>query len=188
MRKLARNVRQARWRDWSFWGLALICHMSITRTYGVKRIPSYAGPFVAFVERLDNCPPPPVAASNISVRLTHFKPSRPMDKQYAWGSFTWPLDMDDESYLNMHLDKWANNQWKQNFFVFNFKNKACTVMRDYMPAAKFIFDVAKSAGATSEKGKCIMPETVKVKAFPFCFGRVFDTDAQKTTKVLLICD
>ncbi|KAJ1526615.1 hypothetical protein ONE63_008201 [Megalurothrips usitatus] len=136
-------------------GAHLLFALLVAETRG-RSIPSAVGPYHIAVERIDDCMPP--MASKVHVRFSHFNPSRPTDAQYAWGSYYWAVDTDDASYFKMHISKWSNNQWKPNFFVFNFKVKGCSVLRDLLPVTKaLVFDVAKSAGASYERANCFVP-------------------------------
>ncbi|XP_052129802.1 uncharacterized protein LOC127750990 [Frankliniella occidentalis] len=62
--------------------------------------------------------------------------------------------------MTVILDVWANNRWKENAFILNFKNKACTNFKNNSPS--FFEHLFKKI-----KGPCIIrPGVYELKDAP----------------------
>ncbi|XP_034256781.1 uncharacterized protein LOC117654311 [Thrips palmi] len=92
----------------------------------------------------------------MSVRPSHFNPSRPFDRQTLTGYFKPKVNVTNNNWARVDLAVRSNNQWKDNAFVLNFRNSACSTMREHVP--DFFRIVAKHSGATTDtKAPCVIP-------------------------------
>ncbi|KAJ1520324.1 hypothetical protein ONE63_004523 [Megalurothrips usitatus] len=73
------------------------------------------------------------------VRVSHFNPARPKELQRVTGNLSFPTPFSDHFGAKVVLDARSNNQWKENAFVFSFKNKACTMSQVHIPDAFRVF-------------------------------------------------
>ncbi|XP_052124572.1 uncharacterized protein LOC127749637 isoform X2 [Frankliniella occidentalis] len=119
-----------------------------------KAINSFAGPYVAYADRFINCEQQ--YAWRMYLRATHFNPQKPNELQLLNGNLTATKGFDDNCWAKVYLDIRNNNQWKENAFVFEFKDKACTTLRTNLPGPANIF-FGKGNG---ERKPCVIPPGV----------------------------
>ncbi|KAE8740518.1 hypothetical protein FOCC_FOCC013963, partial [Frankliniella occidentalis] len=68
-------------------------------------------------------------------RTTHFNPQKPNENQTVSCRIIIKERIDDSWWVTAFADKWSNNQWKKNYFVFHFPIAACTSMRTNAPGS-----------------------------------------------------
>ncbi|XP_026289006.2 uncharacterized protein LOC113213990 [Frankliniella occidentalis] len=140
--------------------LALISPLGI---HG-KVLNNFMGPFIAYTERFSLC------ESNNQplpwrwhLRGTHFNPAKPRESQLLTGNITgekYPLD--NKSWAKVVIDVRSNNQWKENGFIFSFKDKACQNFKDHIPTVYELFFKKNET-----KGECkIEPGVYEVENGP----------------------
>ncbi|XP_034240057.1 uncharacterized protein LOC117644589 [Thrips palmi] len=119
-----------------------------------KNINTFAGPYIVNLRMLEACPSD--GTLEINVRPTHFNPSRPFDLQLLTGNVSVKEDIEDRFYANINVAVWANNQWKENFFIMTFPQCGCTAAREQAPDVFRI--IADHSGAEMDKKKpCRIP-------------------------------
>ncbi|XP_052128452.1 uncharacterized protein LOC113215105, partial [Frankliniella occidentalis] len=110
--------------------LTLLCKDGI---HG-KAINSFAGPYTAYIERFYTCENNVAMAWRVYFRTSHFNPQKPRELQRLTGNVTGVnVTLDDSLWCKVYFDVWAQNQWKENAFVFKFQDKACTMLRVLTP-------------------------------------------------------
>ncbi|XP_052125610.1 uncharacterized protein LOC127749832 [Frankliniella occidentalis] len=128
--------------------LAVMCHEG---THG-KRFNSLVGPFIASVDRYYMCEPNNRPLPwRWHLRTTHFNPHKPKELQHLTGNITANETFDDSCWGRVILDAWSNNQWKENAFVFYFKNNGCKAFKENIPG---LYDLVFKK--TETKGTCKM--------------------------------
>ncbi|KAE8739800.1 hypothetical protein FOCC_FOCC014692 [Frankliniella occidentalis] len=97
-----------------------------------KNIPTFAGPWIADVKRVYACDHP---KNELRLRsnITHFNPARPFAPQTLTAFANFTHDLDDSQWARGKVDIRSNNQWKENAFVLNFRNRACTAAKENLP-------------------------------------------------------
>ncbi|XP_052129807.1 uncharacterized protein LOC127750993 [Frankliniella occidentalis] len=111
--------------------LALLCQKG---THS-KAINSFAGPYTLYTERFYMCElNRSFPAWGWHFRTTRFNPYKPREIQLLTGNLTVSQPMDDSSWGKIVMDVWAHDQWKENSFVFEFKNKGCTNLKQNIPS------------------------------------------------------
>ncbi|XP_026289822.1 uncharacterized protein LOC113214601 isoform X2 [Frankliniella occidentalis] len=151
--------------------LALMCQQAI---HG-KRYNSLVGPYVAYGELFYSCDPNNTTLPwNWHLRASHFNPYKPKELQLVTGNVTGVnVAIDDSCWAKVVVDLWSNNQWKENAFIFYFKNGACHALTDNMPG--FYEQFFKTQMMQENKGRCIVkPGVYKVNNTPvdWTFPRV----------------
>ncbi|XP_052130011.1 uncharacterized protein LOC127751074 [Frankliniella occidentalis] len=110
--------------------LATFCIVSAT----AKSIPSFAGPYIPVVQKIYMCGKNPSENPALFfLKVSHFNPVKPHEKQNITGNITLPFGADDSYWVQTRVDKWSGNQWKENFFVFRFPGGICTSGRANAP-------------------------------------------------------
>ncbi|XP_034246208.1 uncharacterized protein LOC117648101 isoform X2 [Thrips palmi] len=119
-----------------------------------KFIPSFAGPYTAFVHTIDACPSDGTFV--LQFRPTHFNRARPNERQRVTGNATVKKPVTDNFWSTVNLAVRANNEWKENFFVNKFSRQGCTAIRLHSPE---LFNlVVKYTGASADKNApCVIP-------------------------------
>ncbi|KAK3921736.1 Urease subunit beta [Frankliniella fusca] len=79
------------------------------------------------------------------LRPSHFNPLKPAELQLLSGNMTLTVPITDSLAGNASLDRWSNNQWKENAFVGVFPNGACRHTRGNIPG---VFEVFFKPGNT----------------------------------------
>ncbi|XP_052121116.1 uncharacterized protein LOC127748984 [Frankliniella occidentalis] len=102
-----------------------------------KAINSLAGPYTAYADRFYNCERKTAWAWYI--RATHFNPLKPNELQLLTGNMTSERPVDDKCWLKVYLDTRSNNQWKENAFIFEFRDKACNTLQVHTPGFYNVF-------------------------------------------------
>ncbi|XP_052127427.1 uncharacterized protein LOC113209068 [Frankliniella occidentalis] len=117
-----------------------------------KAINSFAGPYIFYAERIYMCENNAEMAWRWHFRASHFNPQKPRELQRLTGNLTGVnVTIDDSLGAKILLDIWAQNQWKENAFLFSFKDKACTLIRVLAPT--FYGQILKQK---ETKGDCIL--------------------------------
>ncbi|KAK3915847.1 Glycerol metabolism operon regulatory protein [Frankliniella fusca] len=102
-----------------------------------KWIPSYAGPFVLYMDRMYSCPPPDNKENmfDVHIRPSHFRsPSLVQTTlQTLDGNFTWKTTVDDSWVGVLKSDLWNNNQWKENSILYRIPRGFCSTIRTNFP-------------------------------------------------------
>ncbi|XP_052129906.1 uncharacterized protein LOC113207100 isoform X2 [Frankliniella occidentalis] len=90
------------------------------------------GPWIADVKRVYACDHP---KNELRLRsnITHFNPARPFAPQTLTAFANFTHDLDDSQWARGKVDIRSNNQWKENAFVLNFRNRACTAAKENLP-------------------------------------------------------
>ncbi|XP_052126203.1 uncharacterized protein LOC113215181 isoform X2 [Frankliniella occidentalis] len=96
-----------------------------------KAIKSFAGPWIVYADRFSVCENEGDWKWNL--RVTHFNPQKPNDLQLISGNLTVSRSVNDSSWARANLAVRNNNQWKQNAFIFEFKDKACSLVTVHIP-------------------------------------------------------
>ncbi|XP_026284263.2 uncharacterized protein LOC113210464 [Frankliniella occidentalis] len=101
-----------------------------------KAINGVLGPFIAYTERFYLCEPNDRPLPwRWQFRTTHFNPAKPRDVQLLTGNITGVnVTFDNKQWVRVIIDVWSNNQWKENAFIFYFKNKGCMSLRENIPS------------------------------------------------------
>ncbi|XP_052125380.1 uncharacterized protein LOC113214178 isoform X2 [Frankliniella occidentalis] len=136
--------------------LALMCSTAIHGRY----INSVMGPYTAYGERFYMCEPDNRPLPwRWFVRTTHFNPLRPNELQRMTGNVTSTSGIiDNSNWATTIIDIRSNNQWKENAFVFKFKNQACQIAKVHAPAFyKLVFKKREVNGACIFHPVPIMP-------------------------------
>ncbi|XP_052126728.1 uncharacterized protein LOC127750128 [Frankliniella occidentalis] len=117
-----------------------------------KAINSFAGPYICYVDRFYNCENNVELAWTFRLRVSHFNPQKPRELQRLTGNITGVnTTVDDSLGVKIIVDLWAQNQWKQNAFIYPFPDKGCTLIRVLVP--HFYSQILKQK---ETKGKCIL--------------------------------
>ncbi|XP_026287610.1 uncharacterized protein LOC113212946 [Frankliniella occidentalis] len=100
-----------------------------------KVINSLIGPYITYGERFYTCEPVnPTLPWKWYIRHSHFNPRKPKELQRLTGNVTGSTySYDDSCWGKAVVDVRSNNQWKENAFVFDFKNNPCRAFRENMP-------------------------------------------------------
>ncbi|XP_052130072.1 uncharacterized protein LOC113205615 [Frankliniella occidentalis] len=119
-----------------------------------KNINSFAGPFSLYAERYYMCELNRSLPWEWFIHASRFNPYKPRENQKLTGNFTARnLPADDSWWGTIILDLWANNQWKENAFVFTKKNDACTAIKVNIPGFYELFNKKRET-----KGRCIIKQ------------------------------
>ncbi|KAK3922671.1 Spermidine/putrescine import ATP-binding protein PotA [Frankliniella fusca] len=142
MSAVQRSVREVRWRKRqllvnhsSFWLMCIfgVLRYSTVQGEGSKAINSFAGPYIAYADRIYMCDPDRQHKMAWALRTSHFNPRKPAELQLISGNLTLTLPLTDSLAGNATVDRWANNQWKENAFQGVFPNGACRHTRRNIP-------------------------------------------------------
>ncbi|XP_026281095.1 uncharacterized protein LOC113208356 [Frankliniella occidentalis] len=116
--------------------LALMSHSGILG----KAINSIMGPYIFYLERMYACEPQKQALPwRWYFRTTRFNPYKPREPQLLTGNMTGDAAVDDSCSGKIKAAVWSNNQWKENAFVFAFKNRVCTSLKENVPSVWDLF-------------------------------------------------
>ncbi|XP_034238461.1 uncharacterized protein LOC117643598 [Thrips palmi] len=112
--------------------LGLVFGPHIANSKAGKAINSYAGKYIVYTDTFYMCDSENTWYWNL--KTTHWNPAKPSELQRisGWVNATGP-SLTDGSWVNIIMDARANNQWKQNAFVFKFPNGACTTIKKQIP-------------------------------------------------------
>ncbi|XP_052130795.1 uncharacterized protein LOC127751367 isoform X2 [Frankliniella occidentalis] len=69
------------------------------------------------------------------------------------------ISIDDSAWVRVNLDVRNNNQWKENAFIFDFKDKACSMISSHIPG---FYHVVFDKDGKAPKSPCIIPAGVYV--------------------------
>ncbi|KAK3908601.1 Eukaryotic translation initiation factor 3 subunit E [Frankliniella fusca] len=142
MSSVQRSVREVGWRKRqllvnysSFWLMCIfgVLRYSTVQGEGSKAINSFAGPYTAYADRIYMCDPDRQYRMKWVLRTTHFNPRKPAELQLMSGNMTLTVPITDSLAGNATVDRWANNQWKENAFKAVFPNGACQHTRRNIP-------------------------------------------------------
>ncbi|XP_052133241.1 uncharacterized protein LOC127752323 [Frankliniella occidentalis] len=92
-------------------------------------IPTFAGPWNVWIERFTTCSEDD---KRISLKISHFNPSKKFENQVWNGFINFTEEMDDTWWSKGVLDVRSNNQWKENAFVFFFPKNGCSSAREIL--------------------------------------------------------
>ncbi|XP_052125444.1 uncharacterized protein LOC113215657 [Frankliniella occidentalis] len=117
-----------------------------------KWIPSYAGPFVLYMDRMYSCPTPSNKENmfEVHIRPSHFRtPSLVQTTlQTISGNCTWKAVVDDTWAGNLKSDVWTNNQWKENSILYRIPKAFCSTVRTNFPG---LYETIYQANASSNE-------------------------------------
>ncbi|XP_026285475.1 uncharacterized protein LOC113211339 [Frankliniella occidentalis] len=121
-----------------------------------KAINSLIGPYIVHAERFYMCEPnSSLLPWTLNLRGSHFNPYKPKELQLLTGNVTGVNGtLNDHGWMKIVMDIRANNQWKENAFVFNFQKSACRAAREHSP--NFWKHILKG----EDRGPCILPPGV----------------------------
>ncbi|XP_034236592.1 uncharacterized protein LOC117642467 [Thrips palmi] len=97
---------------------------------------SETGPYICHFDRFGDCPGMlPGKHDTRHIRLSHYNPRQPFLKQNMTGNITLVEDLYDADacWTSVSLDLRSNNQWKNNYFVFNGSRVNCSGYRRHAP-------------------------------------------------------
>ncbi|XP_052131958.1 uncharacterized protein LOC127751844 [Frankliniella occidentalis] len=96
-----------------------------------KGINSFMGRYIIYTDRFYMCEPN--LPSKWYIRASHFNPQKPKELQVLTGNAMLSFLTDDSTWLKIVIDVRSNNQWKENAFVFYFKDNACRALKENIP-------------------------------------------------------
>ncbi|XP_026287511.1 uncharacterized protein LOC113212877 isoform X2 [Frankliniella occidentalis] len=117
-----------------------------------KVLNSFMGPYIGYGEHFYMCEPNNrLLPCRWNIRATHFNPYKPKELQRLTGNVTAGEALSDDLWAKVVVDLRSNNQWKENAFVFTFKNSACRAARENIPG--FYKQVLKGKDEGSLRGQ-----------------------------------
>ncbi|XP_052123341.1 uncharacterized protein LOC113205164 isoform X2 [Frankliniella occidentalis] len=141
------------------WSIILVALIARQADVLGKSFNSFAGPWIGYVDRFYLCEEPNHPLPwRWHLRGTHFNPQKPTELQLLTGNMTFEKEpLDDSTWIKVLMAVWTNNQWKENSFIFHFKDKGCTAIKENMAGFYEIF-----FKKTETQGACIIKPKIEV--------------------------
>ncbi|XP_026274077.2 uncharacterized protein LOC113203540 isoform X2 [Frankliniella occidentalis] len=128
-----------------------------------KLIPSFAGPFDVWIERIDPCDEDD---KRVQLKCSHYNPNKKFEPQVWNGFVNLTRALDDTWWIRAPFSIRSNNQWKQNAIVLTAQRNGCSGARNVLPPDLRRFTTKRGTPCSFKEGVSYFRNTSVKFEFP----------------------